>query len=40
IRVVGRNTQGVRVMNLKDGDKLVTVAKVARENVADEQQAS
>jgi DNA gyrase subunit A len=33
IRIVGRNTQGVRVMNLNEGDKLVTVAKVASENV-------
>ena len=24
IRIVGRNTQGVRVMNLNEGDKLVT----------------
>ena len=30
IRVVGRNTQGVRVMNLNEGDKLATVAKVAQ----------
>ncbi len=36
IRVVGRNTQGVRVMNLKDGDKIVSVAKVAREDVVQE----
>lgn len=36
IRLVGRNTQGVRVMNLNDGDKLVTVAKVATETVAGE----
>ena len=36
IRLVGRNTQGVRVMNLNDGDKLVTVAKVATETVAAE----
>jgi DNA gyrase subunit A len=35
IRTVGRNTQGVRVMNLNDGDKLVSVAKVAQENVGD-----
>ncbi len=35
IRIVGRNTQGVRVMNLNDGDKLVTIAKVAQENVGD-----
>jgi len=31
IRVVGRNTQGVRVMGLRDSDKLVSLAKVARE---------
>ena len=31
IRVVGRNTQGVRVMNLNEGDKIASVAKVARE---------
>ena len=33
IRVVGRNTQGVRVMNLNEGDRLVSLAKVAREEV-------
>jgi DNA gyrase subunit A len=33
IRVVGRNTQGVRVMNLNEGDKVTSVAKVAREDV-------
>jgi DNA gyrase subunit A len=31
IRVVGRNTQGVRVMGLKDGDKIASIAKVAQE---------
>ena len=35
IRIVGRNTQGVRVMNLNDGDKIVSVALVARESVGD-----
>ena len=35
IRTVGRNTQGVRVMNINDSDKLVTVVKVAQENVGD-----
>jgi len=35
IRIVGRNTQGVRVMNLNEGDKIVSVAKVAQENIAD-----
>jgi DNA gyrase subunit A len=31
IRVVGRNTQGVRVMGLKEGDRLASLAKVAKE---------
>ncbi len=31
VRVVGRNTQGVRVMGLKEGDRVATLAKVARE---------
>ena len=35
IRLVGRNTQGVRMMNLNDGDKLITLAKVASENVGE-----
>ena len=29
IRVVGRNTQGVRVMGLNEGDKIASLAKVA-----------
>jgi DNA gyrase subunit A len=36
IRVVGRNTQGVRVMNLNEGDKIVSLAKVAREETVEE----
>lgn len=36
IRIVGRNTQGVKVMNLNNGDKLVTVAKVAQDTVGSE----
>jgi DNA gyrase subunit A len=32
IRVVGRNTQGVRIMNLNDGDKIASIAKVAKED--------
>jgi DNA gyrase subunit A len=36
IRIVGRNTQGVRLINLREGDKVVTAAKIAREDVADE----
>lgn len=31
IRRIGRNTQGVRIMNLNDGDKIASIAKVARE---------
>jgi len=31
IRVVGRNTQGVRIMNLNEGDKIASIAQVARE---------
>jgi DNA gyrase subunit A len=33
IRVIGRNTQGVRVMNLNEGDKIASLAKVAREEI-------
>ena len=40
IRIVGRNTQGVRVMNLNDGDKVVTFAKIARETVHPEAEAT
>jgi DNA gyrase subunit A len=35
IRVVGRNTQGVRVMGLKEGDKIASLAKVAPEEGED-----
>jgi DNA gyrase subunit A len=31
IRVTGRNAQGVRLMNLNDGDRIASIAKVARE---------
>ena len=31
IRVVGRNTQGVRIMNLNEADKIASLAKVAEE---------
>jgi DNA gyrase subunit A len=33
IRVVGRNTQGVRVMNLNEGDRIASVAKVAKDDI-------
>ncbi|MFH2028220.1 MAG: DNA gyrase subunit A [Nanoarchaeota archaeon] len=32
ISVIGRNTQGVRVMKLSEGDKLVSTAKIVKEN--------
>jgi DNA gyrase subunit A len=32
IRVIGRNTQGVRVMNLENGDSIVSVARVVKED--------
>jgi DNA gyrase subunit A len=38
IRIVGRNTQGVRVMNLNEGDRIASIAKVAHEEVEDEPQ--
>src|SRR5262249_51488895 len=31
IRVIGRNTQGVRIMDLSPGDKIASIAKVAQE---------
>ena len=33
VRIVGRNTQGVRLMNLGEGDRIASVAKVAREEI-------
>jgi DNA gyrase subunit A len=32
IRVIGRNTQGVKVMNLDAGDTVVDVARVVKED--------
>jgi DNA gyrase subunit A len=32
IRVSGRNTQGVKVMNLDDGDTVVDVTRIVRED--------
>ncbi len=31
IRLIGRNTQGVRIMNLSEGDKIASIAKIAEE---------
>jgi DNA gyrase subunit A len=36
IRVIGRNTQGVRLINLNEGDKVVGAAKIAREEGGEE----
>jgi hypothetical protein len=40
ISVVGRNTQGVRVMGLKEGDKLASLAMLPPEEVAAESPAA
>src|SRR5262249_50668852 len=32
VRVIGRNTQGVRIMNLNEGDKIASLAKIAKED--------
>jgi len=39
LRVMGRATQGVRVIRLKEGDKVVAVAKVPRDEVVEEEAA-
>ena len=36
IRLIGRNTQGVRIMNLNEGDKISSIAKVAREEAPED----
>jgi DNA gyrase subunit A len=36
IRIVGRNTQGVRVMGLNEGDKIASLAKIAKEDGEEE----
>lgn len=40
IRSIGRNTQGVRLINLKEGDKLVAAEKIAAEDLEDEGEGS
>ena len=40
IRVIGRNTQGVRVIALDDGDELIDMARVARDIDDDEEDAA
>jgi DNA gyrase subunit A len=39
ISVIGRNTQGVRLMNLSADDQLIGIAKIASEDVPDEEVA-
>ncbi len=39
IRISGRNTQGVKVMNLASGDLVVDVARVVKEDEAAEGEA-
>ncbi len=36
VRITGRNAQGVRLMNVNEGDRIVSLAKVAREEVDEE----
>jgi DNA gyrase subunit A len=31
IRVIGRNTQGVKIINLDEGDRVIDVARVVRD---------
>jgi DNA gyrase subunit A len=40
IRVIGRNTQGVKVMNLDAGDLIVDVARVVKEEGAEDVEAA
>jgi DNA gyrase subunit A len=40
IGVKGRNTQGVRIMNLNEGDKIASMAKVTREETVEENSVS
>jgi DNA gyrase subunit A len=40
VSVVGRNTQGVRIMKLKDGDALTAIVRVPREESAETLDAS
>jgi DNA gyrase subunit A len=40
VRVTGRNAQGVRVMGLNEGDKIASIAKVAREDEGTQPEAT
>ena len=39
INIIGRNTQGVRIMNVDEGDTLTAIVKVPKEDVIDEDAA-
>jgi DNA gyrase subunit A len=40
INVIGRNTQGVRIMNVDEGDSLIAVVRVPAEEVSDDEEIS
>jgi DNA gyrase subunit A len=40
INVIGRNTQGVRIMNVDEGDSLIAVVRVPAEEVSEEETAN
>jgi DNA gyrase subunit A len=37
INIIGRNTQGVRIMNVDEGDQLIAVVRVPPEEQAEEE---
>ena len=37
ISIIGRNTQGVRIMRLREGDKVTTVAKIVTNSVEEDE---
>jgi DNA gyrase subunit A len=37
INIIGRNTQGVRIMNVDEGDTLTAIVKVPKEDIIDEE---
>lgn len=39
INIIGRNTQGVRIMNVDEGDTLTAIVKVPKEDIIDEDAA-
>ncbi len=38
VRIIGRNTQGVRLINLTDGEKVVGLSMLAREEVSEDEE--